>query len=172
MLRALAAALFALLFSLLPCAATNNSVSVTPVLQTAAYASGNSMGGLQTVSFFRSTATYDGVLDGVWLASQGGATTAITFYIFDKLPIATTCTDKAAFSMGAVDVDKLAMAPFSLTPSTSTGTTVTTAQIVQAISIRNKDTYPGANLYVCLVAGGAVTPGTTSDIVFKLLGVF
>jgi hypothetical protein len=171
MIRALAACA-GLLLTAAPSLAYDDSKSVTPTVQNAAYASGNSLGGLQTVSFFRLNApnVAGGVLDAILLASKGGATVAVTFYIFDKAPTATTCTDKTAFAFGGADVDKLAVAPFTLTPAVTPGATITSAQLVQATSMRNKDTVPTANLYVCLVAGGAVTPASTTDLVFKLSG--
>lgn len=153
--------------------AGNDGVSVTPTIQTAAYTSGNAIGGLQTVPFFRSAYLLpSGALDDVQLMSKSGATTPITFYIFDTLPTATPCTDRSAFSLGAADVPNLAVQPFTLTPAATTGTTVATAQLTQAMSVANQDTPKGRVLYVCLVVGGSVTPASTTDLVFKLSGAF
>jgi hypothetical protein len=75
------AALFAVCMSSAALAG-NDGIAVTPVVQNAAYASGNAIGGLQTVPFFRSAyLTPSGVLDAVEVISNGGSTTAITFYI-------------------------------------------------------------------------------------------
>lgn len=168
------AALFAF-----PAYALNDGVSVTPLVQNAAYSSGNAIGGLQTVPFFRtSNLKPSGVLDGVMVTSVGGSTTAITFYIFDSSPSATTCTDKSAFSLGTADIAKLAVQPFTLTPAATTGTSASSAQLVQATSLANHDVgtaaVPGPfpNLYVCAVVGGTVTPASTTDLVFKYFGSF
>lgn len=168
-IRVLAALLAAFLAS--SAMAGNDGVATTPTIQTAAYSSGNAIGGWQTVPFFRAVyLTHSGVLDAVQLMSQSGATTPITFYIFDTLPTATTCTDRSAFSLGAADVPKLAVQPFTLTPAPTTGTTVSTAQLVQAVSVANQDN-PGARvLYACLVVGGTVTPASTADLTFKFSG--
>ncbi|SIO38592.1 hypothetical protein SAMN05443247_04697 [Bradyrhizobium erythrophlei] len=154
--------------------AANDGVSTTPTIQTAAYSSGNAIGGLQTVPFFRSAyLSPSGVLDEVDLTSNCGSTIPITFYIFDTNPTATTCTDKSAFSLGAADVAKLAVQPFTLTPAATTGTSVASAQLVQATSVANQDTpAKGRVLYVCLVVGGSVTPASTTDLQFKLSGAF
>ena len=62
------------------------------------------------------------------------------------------------------------MAPFALTPAVvGTGSTVTFAAQAQTLSVRNQDVPVSTNLYVCIVAGGAVTPATTSDLVGKIL---
>ena len=96
----------------------------------------------------------------------------LTIYIFDTNPVSSTCTDKSAFSLGAADVSKLAMAPFILTPAVvGSGTTATVAQQTQAISMQNRDNPFTGNLYVCIVANGAVTPASTTDLVGKISGV-
>ena len=144
-------------------------VAFTPTVQNAAYASGNAMGGLQTIPFFRISS---GVFDNFQITSKGGSTTAMTIYIFDTNPVSSTCTDKSAFSLGAADVSKLAMVPFVLTPAVAgSGTTATVAQQTQAISMQNRDNPFTGNLYVCIVANGAVTPASTTDLVGKISGV-
>lgn len=152
--------------------AADDGVVFKPTVQNAAYASGNAIGGLQTVPLLKNVTTTvtrrSGILDAVWLSFVGGATTPVTFYIFDKLPTATTCTDKSAFALGTADIDKLAVAPFALTPAAPTGTTVSMAQLVQATSISNHDDVVTQNVYVCLVVGGSVTPPTTADLIVKM----
>ena len=149
----------------------NAGVAFTPTVQNAAYSSGNAMGGLQTVSFFRSTTQPSGIFDNFSIASKGGATVAMTIYIFDTNPTASTCTDKSAFALNSADASKLAMTPFVLTPAViGAGTTETFAQLTQSVSVKNQDGTATANLYVCIVAGGSVTPATTSDLVAKISG--
>lgn len=149
----------------------NVAVSVTPTVQNAAYSSGNVMGGLLTVPFFVSDALPSGVIDTIAIYSKGGSTVAMTIYVFDTLPAASTFTDKSAMSLNAADVAKLAMPPFVLTPAVvGAGTTVSSASLVQATSVRNKDTTPSQNLYVAIVAGGSVTPASVSDLVLKMSG--
>lgn len=172
-LNRLAAALLAALMSSAAMSsavmAGNDGVPTTPTLQTAAYVSGNGMGGLQTVPLFRNAYLSDsGIMTGVQLYSQSGATTPITFYVFDTQPTATPCTDKSAFSLGAADIAKLALQPFTLTPAATTGTTVSSAQLVQTMSIGNQDSTKARVVYVCLVAGGSVTPASTTDLTFKM----
>lgn len=148
--------------------AANDGVSVTPTIQTAAYASGNAIGGLQKVPLFRNASVVTtGFLDLVQVSSKSGATTAITIYIYDTLPAATTCTDKSAFSEGAADVSKRAVQPFTLTPAATPGSSVASAQLVQVASVANQDSPTTNFIYVCPVVGGSVTPASVSDLVFK-----
>lgn len=174
MLRKSLLALAAIVLSAIPALAQvvgyDGAVSFTPTVQNAAYSSGNSLGGLQTVKLLRPP-QYSGIFTSFQITSKGGATTAMTIYIFDANPTSSTCTDKVAFSLNAADISKLAMQPFVLTPAVvGAGTTATTAQQIQAVSMINQDTTRSPNLYVCIVAGGSVTPATTSDLVAKITG--
>lgn len=149
------------------------SISNTPTVQNAAYSSGNAIGGLQTIAFFRTIAQPTGILNNVLVSSKGGSTTAITLYIFEANPTASTCTDKSAFSLNAADVSKLITTiPIVLTPAViGAGATATFASQQSAISIRNTDSTTALNFYVCAVVGGSVTPASTTDLVFKFAGI-
>ena len=147
------------------------AVSFTPAVQNLAYSTGNALGPLQTIMFFRSPA-FSGIMDQFGIGSKGGSTVAITVYVFDTLPVNSTCTDKVAFSLANADIAKLAMAPFVLTPSVvGSGSTQTFAQLTQTTSVRNQDAPRTANLYVCLVTNGTVTPASTSDLIGKISGL-
>lgn len=143
-------------------------LSFTPTVQNAAYSSGNSLGGLQTVAILRAPLS-SGIFDSLSIISKGGSTTAMTVYLFDTNPSGSTCTDKNAFVLAAADISKLAMAPFVLTPAiVGVGTTATIAQLTQVVSIRNQDSPSTNNVYICIVAGGTVTPASTTDLVAKI----
>ena len=148
----------------------NNSVETSPTLTASAYASGNGVGGFQTVAFFRAASNFSGLLTQVEVMWSGTETTGLTFYIFNKTIATSTCGDKAAVSLTAADLTNLATPPFTLTASATTGTTQTFASQPFAISMQNKDTSPGQNLYVCMVSNGVFTPGTT-DLRFTISGI-
>ncbi len=147
-------------------------VSLTPVVQNAAYSSGNAVGGLQTITPFR-TVNPTGILNNISVLSNGGSTTAITFYIFKANPSNSTCTDKTAFVLAAADQNKLVVAiPPVLTPTiVGVGTTATIASQQLPISVRNQDNPSTNKLYICAVYGGTVTPASASDLVFGYAGV-
>ena len=147
-------------------------VSLTPVVQNAAYSSGNAIGGLQTITPFR-TVNPTGILNNISVWSKGGSTTAITFYIFKANPSASTCIDKTAFVLGTADISKLVVTiPPVLTPAiVGVGTTATAASQQSPISVRNRDSPSTNQLYICPVYGGTVTPASVSDLVFSYAGV-
>lgn len=149
------------------------TVPSTPTVQNASYSSGNAIGGLQTIQFFRAQATPTGILNNVSVASKGGSTTALTIYIFQGNPTGTTCTDKSAFSLGAADVAKLISAiPIVLTPAVvGVGASVTFASQQLPVAVANLENPATLNLYVCAVYGGTVTPSTTTDLVFEFAGI-
>ena len=144
---------------------------VVPTIQAAAYASGNVIGGKQTVSVFRTTGQPSATLAQFLLGWAGTETVAITVYLFSKNPTGSTITDKAAFVLAAADAQYLAAAPFTLTAAApGAGTTQTFASQSLSLSVQNRDSTATQNLYVVLVVGGAVTPAV-GDLFFSISGV-
>jgi CDP-diglyceride synthetase len=143
---------------------------VVPTLQAAAYASGNVIGGKQTVSVFRNTIQPSATLSQFLLGWAGTETVAVTVYLFSKNPTNSTITDKAAFVLAAADAPYLAAAPFTLTAAASAGSTQTFAAQSLSLSVKNLDSSATQNLYVVLVVGGAVTPAI-GDLFFSISGV-
>jgi hypothetical protein len=145
------------------------SPAFTPTVQNAAYSSGNAIGGLQTITTaFRTAARNSGILNNVSVWSKGGATTPLTFYIFEANPSASTCTDKSAFVLGAADIAKLVpTTPPVLTPAVvGAGATATSASQQSPLIVQNLEST--TNLYICIVVGGTVTPATTTDLVYSI----
>jgi len=148
------------------------NVGTAPTVQNAAYAAGQSIGGLQTVSI-GSTNGLSGILDQFGYASKGGSTVAVVVYVWDTNPSNTTCTDKTNFVASATDNAHLVTgAPILLTPAlvvsaqdtaTYASSTNLTGNFVNGSS--------NTNLYVCILANAAVTPATTSDVRFQIQGV-
>ncbi len=141
-----------------------------PTIQAAAYASGNNIGGKQTVSFFRNTTQPSATLSQFMLGWAGVETTPITVYIFSKNPAGSTFTDKGAFTLAAADAQYLVTPPFTLTAAAATGSTQTFASQSLSLSVKNQDTSVSTNLYVALAIGGAVTPAV-GDLFFSIYGV-
>ena len=143
---------------------------VVPTIQAAAYAAGNVLGGKQTVSVFRNTTQPGATLSQFLLGWAGTETVAVTAYLFSKNPTNSTITDKAAFVLAAADAQYLVTAPFTLTASASAGSTQTFTTQSLSLSAQNRDVSVTQNLYVVLVAGGAVTPAV-GDLFFSISGV-
>lgn len=148
----------------------NAVVTSTPTVQNAAYSSGNALGTWQQIAAFRTTTQPSGILDYAAVWSKGGSTVAITIYGFLKSSanLTSTCTDKSAFVLAAADIAALIPGfPITLTPAAPTGATATTAAQSIVASVKNADGTASQNLTFCAVAGGSVTPATTSDLVFS-----
>lgn len=148
----------------------NDDPLTVPTIQALAYASGNAVGGLQSVPAFRTAQQPSGILDNLFLQWLGTETTPITFYVFNKLPSgSTTCSDKTAFVLAAADAANLIMPPLTLTAAApSVGSTLTSiSSTFSPLSVKNKDTAPTVNLYVCSVSGGSFTPAV-GDLTYKL----
>jgi hypothetical protein len=143
---------------------------VVPTIQAAAYASGNVIGGKQTVSVFRNTTQPSATLSQFLLGWAGTETVAVAVYLFSRNPTNSTITDKAAFVLAAADAQYLACAPFTLTAAASAGSTQTFAAQSLSLSVKNLDSSVTQNLYAVLVVGGAVTPAV-GDLFFSISGV-
>jgi hypothetical protein len=148
----------------------DQAFSLTPTVTASSYTAGYAIGGLQTFPVFRTTTLPGGELDGFSLTSLSGITAIITVYVFSSLPAGTggnACTDHAAFTVANADVPKLILS-FQVQPVVQTGMSASIATQFLALSVANKDSVATQNLYVCLVATGTPTPGSTSDITDKL----
>lgn len=141
------------------------NLAFTPTVQNASYSAGNVMGGLQTVACFTAASIPSGIFDNFLIACKGGNVVAMTIYIFDTNPTASTFTDKSALTLNSADVGKLAFAPFILTPAVPQGATASVAEYGVIRSLQNGDSPPTQNLYIAIVANATVTPTTTTDIV-------
>lgn len=142
-------------------------ISVTPTVSNSAYTANYAIGGLQTITAFRTTARPSGLFNYIGVASKGGMTTGMAIYGFTKTP-ASTCTDKAAFVLSSTDLPYLIPGfPVTLTPATSVGTTQSTASQSIPVSVNNQDSSPTQNLYFCAVTTGTPTPASTTDLVFN-----
>ena len=143
---------------------------VVPTIQAAAYASGNVIGGKQTVSVFRNTTQPSATLSQFLLGWAGTEAVAVTVYLFSRNPTNSTITDKAAFVLAAADAQYLVTPPFPLTAAAPVGATQTFAAQSLSLSAQNRDPSVTQNLYVVLVVGGAVTPAV-GDLFFSISGV-
>lgn len=147
------------------------NTSVIPTVQNAAYAAGQSLGGLQTISI-GSTNGLTGILDQIQIASNGGSTVAVVIYVWDKNPAATTCTDKSNFVGSQTDNEHLVGNPVLLTPALSVSAQDTSTR-AQASNLTDNFVNSSSNtdLYICILANAAVTPATTSDYRLNIQGI-
>ena len=146
----------------------------TVTVDAGAYATGDSVGGLITVTGAARTAGGSGILNGIRIKSAGGSTNTLWVYAWSKTPGAT-CTNNAAYVASAGDsAYSLVGFPTSVVLGGAPGAwdTATAAQLTALIAnFKNQDTSPGTAIYICLVTAGAVTPASTSDITINLSGM-
>jgi hypothetical protein len=141
-------------------------ISANPTVTNSAYTANMAVGGVQTVSIFRTPVQPSGILNYIGIASKGGLTATEAIYVFNKSP-ASTCTDHVTFVLSSADLPNLLPGfPITLTPSATAGTTQTTSGQSVNESVKNADTTPTTNLYVCAVTTGTPTPASTTDLVF------
>jgi hypothetical protein len=144
--------------------------SVIPTVQNAAYAAGQPLGGLQTISV-GSTNGLSGILTQVQVASKGGSTVNVVVYVWAKNPTGTTCTDKSNFVASQTDNQYLVVPPQSITPALALTAQDTTTYAAAANLVGNfVNGSSNTNLYACVVANATVTPATTTDLRLTLSG--
>lgn len=159
------------LSSCLNCSRYEFNVGVIPTVTASAYAAGQSLGGLQTVSV-GSTNSLTGVLNLFGVESKGGSTVQLDVYIWDTNPSNTTCTNLANFVVSQTDNQHLITGkPISVTPALAAGAQDThTYASATALSANFANGSTNTNLYVCVLAHAAVTPASTTDLRFQLTG--
>jgi len=151
----------------LPTMSFGDRVVGVPTVSASAYASGNDVGGLNSLSF-RGTGPVT-LVESVAVKSLSGQTPTLTVYLFDTPPQHSTFTDKGTFTLdastpgtdGVLDIDRLVIAPLSLTLAAPTGTTVSFAENANLARIPHSG---AATLYYTMVSGSTFTPGSTSDL--------
>ena len=157
-------------------------VPTGPITVTTAnsYTAGQAFGGLQTISFFRTTTQPTALLTqfSMLLTPTYSTEPTLLFYVFTKNPTSTTCTDTSAFSLNSADAPYLIPgSPFTITPTVPTAggnnAAIGTAPAgILPVSVQNQDTSPTANLYVCEVVGVAFTSASgTVGPVLNLGGI-
>lgn len=138
-----------------------STVSNSPTLTTgSAYASGNSLGGLQTFSGV--TGTGGGWIQTISAASLVGSTHEIDVFVFNANPTGSTCTDKTAFALAQADFSKLVPgSPIVVSASIAAGTP--TVRVAQNLAI----SFQPSTLYVCYVTRGTPTFASATDTQFQ-----
>jgi hypothetical protein len=140
-----------------------NAITI-PVAQTvtasSAYASGQAIGGLITLSNAARVAGGSGLIQSVLVDTKSAQTTSTDVVLFSANPSASTCTDKTAFSVAAADFDKV-IGVAHVTDWTSLGTpSVGQAQNLAVPFALTS----GSTIYACAVTRGTPTFSSTSDV--------
>jgi hypothetical protein len=148
--------------------ATDLTVPTVINVGTVAYAPSKCLGGLQTIAVLDSPLQPGGILNEVDVYFQGGNTLGVTVYLFGQNPTNSVIQDGTLITIAAADVSKLALPPFTLTPSVPQGVTFSAASQPLAKSITNRDNAPATNIYAAIVANSSITPAGTADLILGL----
>ena len=140
-----------------------DSAAVTAAL----YATGNCVGALRTFAGMARAAGQGGILQTAIIRDKAGQNVAYDLFLFDSAP--ATPTDKTAIALSAADLAKcigvVSFAGAALGAATTMGV-VTAAGLGMAYKLAS-----GTTLYGILVARGAPTYASTSDIAVELIAV-
>jgi hypothetical protein len=133
-----------------------------PAVQAAAYASGNTIGGLFTLTNAMRLNAGSALLQHVAVTFKSLQTAAIEMLVFNANPATSTFTDKAAVSITDADLPKLVacVAFDKVTAVAATRTLYEAKALAQAIKVDAAS----RDLYAVLVARAAITFGTTTDL--------
>ncbi len=140
---------------------TTVRVTATPtVTASSAYATGNTLGGLLTISGATRIAAGSGVIQSVVLNLKSAQTTATDVIFFSANPSGTTVTDKTAVAVAVADFDKI-LGAVSVSNWTNTGTTSvgTAANVGLPFALAS-----GTSIYAILVTRGTPTFTATTDV--------
>lgn len=138
-----------------------------PVISTGAYANGDTVGGLMTIS---SAVLYDGLsvyLHSITITDESAQNTGLAFVFFSEDPTASTFTDNAPIVIHADDRDKI----LGVVAATSSdyfpvGSGLSVASL-RGLGLSLK-TGAGVNdLWVAAIATEAGTYAGTDDLIFR-----
>ena len=147
-----------------------NFVSVTPTVDTAAYADGDLMGTKMTFSNALPLETGCGLLRSVRISDLAGQTGAFDLVLFESDPSGTTFTDNAAFDIADTDLSKV-MCVINFPAASQFAFADNSVKYLTGMQtpIRGISTNaPSRTIYGALVARAAQTYATASDVTVKL----
>ena len=139
-------------------------ISVTPTINTAIYATGDAIGGKQTLTGAARGSGGVACLESVAIIDKGNQKAACDILFFDSDPAAATITNNAAFVF-STDISKLVGIVHI---ATTDWITIDSNAICHIANIRKQMLTVGtANLFVAVVGTGTPTYLTAGDLIFK-----
>lgn len=147
---------------------TTQVSSATPIVSTAAYASGDIIGTLMTFAGMARASGGTGMLQDVVIHSKSLQSFAAELWVFHTNPAGTTVTDNAVFDLAAVDYDKVAtvIPVFTWYNGGATRCICTAPQLARAYKVGT-----GTDLFGILVARATPTLASTSDLKVVVKGL-
>lgn len=142
-------------------------VTVTPTVQAAAYATGDLIGGKQTIAGAALADYGTGRIKSVTLISSTAFTVDLHVIFFTADPSGTTFTENGAINIVAADAAKVCGSV--LLDQSAIGVDLGTPDVLHlgGLDIPYEITEAGSSLYACMRIGGAHTPGSTTGITMR-----
>lgn len=138
---------------------------VTPVVQVAAYATGNLIGGKISFSTAMREDGATGILQSVTLCSKSALAVDVDLILFDSDPVGTTFTERSAIAVATTDAAKV-LAAITLSTRVTIGTPVVASR--SSLNIPLKCGSASRIIYGAMIARGAFTPASTTDLTIRL----
>lgn len=150
----------------MPLNATFPLIQLTPVVQAAAYAVGQGIGGLLTFSGAVPEVAGSAMVQSASVTFASGVVPQLDLLLFAAAPSGGTIADRTTIAIATADLAKLACV-LHLADATLLGAAA--PSIVQATGqVTPIDLSSGMNLYGVLITRTAVTLGSTSDAIVSL----
>jgi len=139
---------------------------VQPVVQAAAYAAGQSIGGLLSFTYAAPVSGGAAIIQGVTVTFASGVVPLLDLVLFSAAPTGGTITDRAAVVIAPADLNKI-IGVVHITDATLLGAAA--PSVMQATAqVMPFDLASGTALYGVLIARGAATLGSTTDVIIAL----
>jgi len=140
---------------------------VRPTISTGAYANGDAVGGLITLS---SVVHFDGggsYLHSITVIDESAQDTGLSFVFFSAQPTASTFTDNGAVSIHADDRDKiLGVVAAEAADYFPVGSGLSVASLrTQGLALQSDDA--ANDIWVAVIANEAGTYAATNDLIFR-----
>lgn len=139
---------------------------VRPAVQAAAYAAGQSIGGLLKFNYAAPVSGGAAIVQGVAVTFASGVVPPMDLVLFSGAPAGGTITDRTAVVIAPADLGKV-IGVLHITDATLLG--AASPSVMQATTqVMPFDLPSGTSLYGVLIARGAVTLGSTTDVIVSL----
>jgi len=150
----------------------SGTFTVTPIIDTNIYASGDQVGSLNTIANAVCDNGGTGVLSHVTIVDKAKQNSILTLLFFSALPTLVS-SDNAPLDISDVEMDKcLGKVAVDTTDyvdlANNSVATINGNGLVLDNKEPNKDISLKRNIYMVVLAGGSPTYGTTSDLVIQL----
>jgi hypothetical protein len=141
-----------------------NIINVTPVISTGIYASGDQVGGIQTIS----GASNDGIgiLEGITIVDLSDQSAALNILFFDELPTVAS-SDNAALNIADAEMSGKCIGMLTIDATDYVDTSANSVATLRNLNQMFHSRGVISTVYAVVETTGTPTYGGTSDLIFK-----